>query len=202
MHSNSGANRASAATAPVADRDHNGAVSARSSTSQGARRIRGEAREECFYFELSRARRPLCERQAPRNLRAHSCITGLGIIMLAAVATPEALRRAASIHASPVAAQTLITQSRQPETRANAAQLSTQAAPLHQHPQQHACSSDRCLICLTRPDDYEDVSRGMTCGMCSACGTFFCGIAPASVAAPSTRLIKSKRRRVQTPARP
>ena len=34
----------------------------------------------------------------------------------------------------------------------------------------HQCS-DRCLICLSRPDDYEDVARGMTCGMCSACGT-------------------------------
>ena len=168
-------NRASRPRRHVAGRDGNGAVSARSSTSQGARRIHGGVREECFYFELSRARRPLCERQAPRNLRAHSCITGLGIIMLAAVATPEALRRAASIHASPVAAQTLITQSRQPETRANAAQPSTQTAPLHQQPHPHPCSSDRCLICLTRPDDYEDVSRGMTCGMCSACGTFFCG---------------------------
>ena len=34
----------------------------------------------------------------------------------------------------------------------------------------HQCT-DRCLICLSRPDDYEDVARGMTCGMCSACGT-------------------------------
>ena len=175
MHSNSGPNCASAAAAARRGRDGDAAAAARSSTSPGARRIHGDVREECFYFELSRARRPLCERQAPRNLRAHSCITGLGIIMLAAVATPEALRRAASIHASPVAAQTLITQSRQPETRANAAQPSTQTAPLHQHPHPHPCSSDRCLICLTRPDDYEDVSRGMTCGMCSACGTFFCG---------------------------
>ena len=122
--------------------------------------------------------------------------------MLAAVATPEALRRAASIHASPAAAQTLKTQSRQPETRANAAQPSTQTAPLQQHPHPYSCSADRCLICLTRPDDYEDVARGMTCGMCSACGTFFCGFASASVAAPSPRLIIETRRRVQTPARP
>ena len=38
----------------------------------------------------------------------------------------------------------------------------------------------------------------MTCGMCSACGTFFCGSASASVATPSTRLIHLKRRRMQT----
>ena len=41
----SGVNRASAAAVPVADRDHNGVAAARSSTSPGARRIRGDVRE-------------------------------------------------------------------------------------------------------------------------------------------------------------
>ena len=86
--------------------------------------------------------------------------------------------------------------------RPKSTQPSSQTAPLHQQPHQYPCSSDRCLICLTRPDDYEDPARGMTCGMCSACGTFFCGFASASVATPSTRLIHLKRRRMQTPARP
>ena len=31
----------------------------------------------------------------------------------------------------------------------------------------------------------------MTCGMCSACGTFFCGFTPASIFTPSPRLINS-----------
>ena len=114
-------------------------------------------------------------------------------------ATYATLTRSGSIHASPAAAHALNNTRPTAETRANAAQPSTQTAPLHQHPQPHPC--DRCLICLTRPDDFEDLARGMTCGMCSACGTFFCGFMPASVATPSPRLINSKRRRVQTPAR-
>ena len=44
------------------------------------------------------------------------------------------------------------------EPMPNAAQPSTQAAPLHQHPQKNGCSADRCLICLTRPDDFEDLA--------------------------------------------
>ena len=129
--------------------------------------------------------------------------TALDIMLLAPTTrhgSPATLARS-GIHASPHAAQPLKNQSRQPETRANAAQPSTQTAPLHQHPHPHPCTSDRCLICLTRPDDYEDVSRGMTCGMCSACGTFFCGSERCPQSTPSTRLINSKRRRVQTPAR-
>ena len=45
-----GVNCASAAAAPVAGRDVNGAAAGCSSTSQGARRIRGDAREECSHF--------------------------------------------------------------------------------------------------------------------------------------------------------
>ena len=47
-----GVNRASAAASRVADRDHNGAAAARSSTSQGARRILGDVRERVQEFEL------------------------------------------------------------------------------------------------------------------------------------------------------
>ena len=36
------------------------------------------------------------------------------------------------------------------------------------------CGSDVCLICLSNPDDYECKARGLDCGMCSACGTFYC----------------------------
>ena len=134
-------------------------------------------------------------------MRAHNCIDS----MLAAISTPPqahpALSRSNSYHASPHAAQSMPSDRAAREPALNAAQPSTQAAPLHQYPHPDPCSSDRCLICLTRPDDYEDVSRGMTCGMCSACGTFFCGSMPASVTTPSPRLINSKRRRVQAPAR-
>ena len=119
--------------------------------------------------------------------------------MLAAVGTPQAscaaLSRSGSIHASPQALNSHVPTAR---NAPKSAQPSTQTA-LQQHPHPHPCSAaDRCLICLTRPDDFEDLARGMTCGMCSACGTFFCGFASASVAAPSPRLINSKRRRVQT----
>ncbi|KAH8092140.1 hypothetical protein JL720_5728 [Aureococcus anophagefferens] len=31
-----------------------------------------------------------------------------------------------------------------------------------------------CLICLSNADDHEDRARGLDCGMCSACGTFYC----------------------------
>ena len=127
-------------------------------------------------------------------------------IMLLAPTTPHAspatLARSGSIHASPAAAHTLNLRVPTAGNAPNALQPSTQAAPLHQHPHPDPCSSDRCLICLTRPDDYEDVSRGMTCGMCSACGTFFCGSERCPQSTPSTRLINSKRRRVQAPARP
>ena len=122
-----------------------------------------------------------------------------------AISTPtqtySALSRSASIHASPHAAQSMPSDRAAREPMPNAAQPSTQAAPLQQHPHPHPNSSDRCLICLTRPDDFEDLARGLTCGMCSACGTFFCGSMPASVTTPSPRLINSKRRRVQAPAR-
>ena len=124
--------------------------------------------------------------------------------MLAAMSTPSqtsALSRSASIHASPAATNATKNSAQAVGNAPNAAQPSTQTAPL-QHPHPHPCgSSDRCLICLTRPDDFEDLARGMTCGMCSACGTFFCGFASASVAASSPRPIDPKRRRVQAPAR-
>ena len=118
------------------------------------------------------------------------------------LATSSTLSRSNSYQASPHAAQSMPSDRAAREPMPNAAQPSTQTAPLQQHPHPYSCSADRCLICLTRPDDYEDVARGMTCGMCSACGTFFCGFASASVAAPSPRLIIETRRRVQTPARP
>ena len=122
---------------------------------------------------------------------AHECNCDGMIATRTPSATLATLSRSASIHASPHAAQSMPSDRAAREPMPNAAQPSTQAAPLHQHPHPDPCSSDRCLICLTRPDDFEDLARGMTCGMCSACGTFFCGCASASVATPSPRLISS-----------
>ena len=53
-----GVNHASAAASRVADRDHNGAAAARSSTSQGARRIRGDVRERVKNLNCAGAQGP------------------------------------------------------------------------------------------------------------------------------------------------
>ncbi len=67
-------NRASAAAARVAARDGDGAVSSRSSTSPGARRIRGDARERVQEFEaLCGLRRQTCK-STPESARKN-CIS-------------------------------------------------------------------------------------------------------------------------------
>ena len=171
-----GVNRASRPRRHVADRGRDGAVSARSSTSQGARRILGDVRERVQEFELRG-----CSGASRRHLEvdlcncAHECNCDNMIATRTPSVTCSTLARSNSCHTSPHAAQSMPSDRAAREPMPNAAQPSTQTAPLHQHPHPDPCSSDRCLICLTRPDDYEDVSRGMTCGMCSACGTFFCG---------------------------
>ena len=119
--------------------------------------------------------------------RAHKCIDTIMLAISTPTQTHSTLSRSASIHASPAVTNAAIVRAPAVGNAPNAAQPSTQTAPLHQQPHPHPCSSDRCLICLTRPDDYEDVSRGMTCGMCSACGTFFCGSERCPHFTPSTR---------------